>query len=122
MPAPKPIDLSIINEGLEYAQFKEFKIRDSINKILKNLQLDMEDVGFEPSPETTDSIKELEELYLEIETANVRVHKLEPKVRDKNEVIESRVTEKVDEEDEIIEERPNKDIKKTITIIDDTVE
>lgn len=121
MPAPKQIDLSIINEGLEYAQFKEFRIREAINKIVKQLQLDLEDVGFEPSPETTDSIKELEELYLEIETANVRVQRSEPKIRDKDEVVEFRKVRE-EEEDDIIEERPHKDTKKIIQIVDDTTE
>ncbi len=42
-------DISIIRVALEHTTFKDFKIRDDLNSYIRNLQQDLEDIGFEPS-------------------------------------------------------------------------
>lgn len=108
---PRPIDLSIIKEGLEYAQFGDYRVRDAINKVVAELQNDLDDVGFEPAPQTIDAIKELEDLYLSIETDSVKP-KRDKKVRlDEIEDIEEhparRKTDTIEElVEDVIEFRP----------------
>lgn len=62
------MDLSIIKMGLEYAQFKDFRVRDALNDLVKNLEADMDDVGFTLSPATIKCIEEFESTLTEIET------------------------------------------------------
>ena len=62
-------DLSIIKVALEYAQFQDFRVRDTISDLVKNLEADMDEVGFDPSPKTKKCVEEFETLITDIETA-----------------------------------------------------
>lgn len=66
---PKAIELSIINVALEYAFFKDYRVRDSLVKLLKELQLDLEEVAFEPAEQTKKAIAALEDTITDIESA-----------------------------------------------------
>jgi hypothetical protein len=62
-------DLSIIKVALEYAQFQDYRVRDTITDLVRNLEADMDEVGFEASPKTKKCIEEFETLITDIETA-----------------------------------------------------
>ncbi len=64
----KSIDLSIVKVGLEYANFKDYRIRDAMNRLVNQLQLDLEEVAFEPSEQTRKAITDFEDTITEIET------------------------------------------------------
>lgn len=49
-------DLSAIKMALEHASFSNFKVREGVLDLIKNVELDMEDVGLEPSEQTKDCI------------------------------------------------------------------
>lgn len=54
--------------SLEYAQFQDYRIRDNIYSIIKALEADLDEVGFEASPSTKKTLDELESLITDIET------------------------------------------------------
>lgn len=64
-------DLSIIKMGLEYAQFKDYRVRDALNELMKGIEKDMEEVGFDISPITRRQTDQFEALLTDIETANI---------------------------------------------------
>jgi hypothetical protein len=54
--------------ALEYAQFKDYRIRDGLSEIIKHIDFDLDEVGFDASPVTRKRIDELESLITDIET------------------------------------------------------
>ena len=64
----RKMDLSVIKMALEYAQFSDYRIRDGINEIIKAVEADHADVGFDLSPPTKKIIGDVESLITELET------------------------------------------------------
>ena len=62
-------NLSTIKMALEYAQFQDYRIRDGVNDLLKAIEADMDEVGFEISPLTKKKEDDFESLLTDIETA-----------------------------------------------------
>lgn len=60
-------DLSVIKMSLEHASFDDFRVREGVLDLIKNFELDMEDVGFEPSEQTKDTINELVKVLDDVE-------------------------------------------------------
>lgn len=63
-------DLSSIKLALEHATFKDYKIRDGINTVLKAVELDLEEIGFEPSDNTKETVEVLDGLINDIEAVD----------------------------------------------------
>lgn len=62
-------DLNIMKVGLENANFGEkFAIRDALNAMIQAVQLDLDDIGFEPSEHLKVAIENLENELSDSET------------------------------------------------------
>ena len=65
--ATEKFDLSVIKMALEHASFTDFRVREGVLDLIKNVELDMEDVGLEPSEQTKDHINLLVNILNEFE-------------------------------------------------------
>lgn len=91
-------EASVVIAGLEYAQFTEPQVRYSMSKLLRTLEEDLNDVGYEPSQKMKDELEEFEELL--------------------NELSEPKTTEPEEEEEEEEEE----DIEDFVEELDEDVD
>ena len=88
-------DLSIIKVALEHANFGDnFSIRDGLNDTIRALQLDLDDIGFEPSEHTKASIEALEGCISEVESPK---HEKEARINLDDDVVEVREIVEIDE-------------------------
>ena len=83
MPNEK-FDLSLVKMGLEHASFTNFRVREEILNILKSIELDLEDVGFEPSDNTKEVLERFESFLTDIEAP--RIFKESPLRLDESEI------------------------------------
>ena len=110
MSTPK-VAIATFKEGFEHTQFKTYKVREMLVKLLDNIQADMDDVGFEFSPETQDVLKEAEDLWLELSIKDAprpRKNERGPLVAANEEIEFRKQIESRRDADEEIEERPGK--------------
>lgn len=98
-------DLSSVRVALEHATFTDFRVRDSLNATIKAIELDLDEVGFEPSENTREAIEALENTISDVETTRVLKGKRILVDDEAEEVIEE-VGHREEDVDELIEESP----------------
>lgn len=105
-PSPDKFDLSSLRVALEHATFSDFRVRDEITNVIKALELDLEEVGFEPSENTKETFESLENTISDVETT--RALRGKRVLIDDTEDDEIESTRKPDDgdDDELIEDAP----------------
>lgn len=100
-------DLSSVRVALEHATFTDFRVRDSLNDTIKALELDMDEVGFEPSENTKETIEALENTISDVETSRALKYGKRIIVDDtEDEDIETVEPRTKEDDDELIEDAP----------------
>lgn len=98
----KTFELSVLRVAMEYATFSDFRIRDSINTAIKAIEADLDEVGFEPSENTRETLEALESCITDVETEKApREAPIEIDESEVEDVVEVEVEEVEDDEEEV---------------------
>lgn len=110
-------ELSTIKVALEYAQFRDYRIREGVLNLISSLDEDLIDVGYESSENTKEVIEALKSTISEFETKGA-----EPEPEDNGVVEDEDITvEEEEEEEEKDDSNVDEDIESFIreTVADD---
>ena len=90
--------LAILRIAHEHATFNDYRIRDELTAVIKAVEADMDEVGFEVSDKTKECITSLENVINEAETER-RIAEPQLRIEDSEEEDVAEVAPQIDDDD-----------------------